>query len=122
MLQSHQQIGKLDRRITFIKKVIEDGDSNEDKIVGWEEVAINPTVSASKNDLQGYEAMIADRLTYVQPTDWMIRFEDGRNKTTEMRLVYETRVYAILAITEPRGQRKRFLEVKTKLLDNEYFT
>lgn len=121
MLQSSQQIGKLDRRITFIQKIISTGESNEDKVDGWEPIATNPTISASKEDQQGFEAVIADRLTYIQPCKWVIRFEDGRNKDVKMRLVYETRVYEIQAITEVKGQRRRFLEVMTKLLDNTFF-
>lgn len=120
MLQSKQQIGRLDRRVTFVKPIYETGDSNEDKIVGWEEIDSAPTVSARKEDLQGYEAMIGDRLTYVQPAKWTIRHRADLNE--RMRLVYKTRVYAIHSITEPGEGRRRYLEVNTKLLDNEYFT
>lgn len=122
MLQSPKRFSRLDRKVTFIEKVIEDGESNEDKLTGWQEVATNPTVSASKEDLSGYEALIADRLTYVQPVKWTVRYEDGKDKTVQMRLVYETRVFEIQAITEPKEGRRRYLEVMTKIVDTEFFT
>jgi SPP1 family predicted phage head-tail adaptor len=122
MLQSTQQIGKLDRLVTFIERIISTGESNEDKTDGWQEIATTPTIWASKEDQQGYEAVIADRLTYIQPCKWIVRYEDAVGKNEKMRLVYESRVYEIQAITDLSGQRKRYLEVVTKLLDNEYFT
>lgn len=122
MLQSRKRFSSLDRRVTFIEKVIEDGESNEDKVTGWTEVTTNPTIAASKEDLAGYEALIADRMTYVQPVKWIVRYEDAKDKTVQMRLVYEIKVYEIQAIIEPKEGRRRFLEVMTKLVDNEFFT
>ncbi|HMJ67589.1 MAG TPA: head-tail adaptor protein [Cyclobacteriaceae bacterium] len=122
MLQSQKRFSQLDRKVTFIEKVITDGDSNEDYTNGWQEAATNPTVSAGKEDLAGYEALIGDRITYVQPVKWTVRYEDGRDKTVRMRLVYEKKVFEIQAIVEPKEGRRRYLEVMTKLIDTEFFT
>ena len=48
MLQAREQIGSLDREIIFLQKIIVDGDSNEDKIEGWEEIDTDPLVPASR--------------------------------------------------------------------------
>jgi SPP1 family predicted phage head-tail adaptor len=114
-----QRVPRLDRRVTFIQAVTETGDSNEDKITEWEEIGDFPTVWAEKMERGGSEHVVADRVTYAQPTQWMIRWRDDLN--VRMRLVYETQVYEILAITEGE-ERRRFLKLITSVLDNISFT
>ena len=112
-------IGKLDRDISFIEPIIEDGDSNEDKISGWRLIDSYPTVSASKKELNGTVYTQADRLTYTQQTEWIIRYRDDLNP--RMRIVYNTKVYEIINIVEPDENRNRYLKIVSNLLDNVYF-
>jgi SPP1 family predicted phage head-tail adaptor len=120
MLQTKQYIGRLDREITFIKPIIDNGESNEDRIDGWEEIDIYPTVSASKKELNGTVYTQSDRLTYTQQTEWTIRYRADLN--VRMRVVYNSKVYEIINIIESDENRNRFLKVITNLLDNVYFT
>lgn len=121
MLQSKEQIGRFDREITFLQKIEEDGNSNEDKTIGWEEIDNYPTVSAKKRNLKGIEVPIADRLNAIYPVVFTIRFRDDVNE--KMRVVCEGKVYEITApIEEPEEGRRRYLNVYANLVDNEYWT
>lgn len=122
MLHSNEQIGKLDREISFIQPAYETGDSNEDKVTDWELVDGYTTVSAGKKELKGTELVAADRIMYFQPTEWTIRYPDNLSDLTgKMRIVCATRVYEITSIIEGEG-RNRFLKIMTSLLDNVFFT
>jgi SPP1 family predicted phage head-tail adaptor len=120
MLQHKQLIGRLDREITFIQSLIENGESNEDRIDGWEEIDNYPTVSAAKKELAGTVYTQNDRLTYTQQTEWIIRYRDDLNP--RMRVVYSGKVYEIINITDLDESRNRWLKVTTNILDNVYFT
>src|SRR5687768_15947004 len=114
-------IGKMDRRVTFIKPIIENGTSNEDKVTGWEVIDSNDTVWAEKIERSGSKFIQEDRVALVMQTDWRIRFRTDLNGS--MRLVYNTLVYNITAFSEMSDEsRKRYTMVNTTLLDNIYFT
>lgn len=114
-------IGKLDRRITLIKPIIVAGDSNEDKISNWEEIATTANVWASKLERSGAVYAQSDRLTYAQQTEWVIRYRTDLN--IRMRVVSEdSQGYEISSITELKGSRKRYLKIVTTLIDNWYWT
>lgn len=112
-------VPRLDREITFIQPVIETGDSNEDKVVGWEEVDAYPNDWAAMEDTSGKELTVNERLTYVQMTKWIMRHRT--DITTRLRLVYNTQVYEIVALGEYEN-RRRYMRVMTNLLDNIFFT
>jgi hypothetical protein len=120
-LQSKTNIGQLDHEITFIKPIIEQGTSGEDKITGWEEIDDEPDDNARRIEQGGSTQVQADRLTFSQQTTWQIR-ADRPALNIRMRLVYDTQVYEILNISPAGEGRNRFLNVVTNLLDNEYFT
>jgi head-tail adaptor len=120
MLKSKDKIGTLDREITFIKAIIENGVSNEDKITGWEEIDSYPNVTAKKLEEGGSTFMDNERVTYVRNTTWIIRFRDDLN--VRMRLVWDTQVYQILNIAEVGETRRRYMEVTTSLIDQVFFT
>lgn len=114
-------IGRLDRRVTFIQEVVTTGDSNEDKVTGWEVIDSNDTVWAGKLERSGSKFVQDDRVTFVQQTDWIIRFRTDLN--VRMRLVYDTQVYSITNIAEhSKATRERYMLINTTLLDNIYFT
>ncbi len=115
-------IGKLDRRITFIEPIYETGESNEDKVIGWETVEYYERISANKKELKGNELVAGDRVMYFQPTQWTVRYPSSLSDlTVKMRIVHDMRVYEITSIIEGDG-RKRFLKIMTNLLDNVVFT
>ena len=109
------RIGRMDRRITIIQKDISNGDSNEDKLVAWVELA---TVWARKEDLRGKELVVADKPTFMYLTVWSLR--KLNTITANMRIVYKQQVYEIVQISEGEG-RERWLDITTNLLENEFF-
>jgi SPP1 family predicted phage head-tail adaptor len=113
-------IGKLDRRITIIQAITETGDSNEDKITGWEEIELNPNLWAQKIERNGNTLVQSDRVSFSQQTNWVIRFRDDLN--VRMRLVYDGQMYEILNISERKGDRLRYTDLETQFLDNEYYS
>lgn len=113
-------IGRLDRRVTFVNPVYAIGTSNEDKIIGWETIDNNNTVWAQKIERSGQTLVDQDRVKFVQVTTWMVRFREDLN--IRMRLVFDTQVYEIVNISEADKGRDRYLKIETSLIDNEYFT
>jgi len=120
MLKGKEEIGTLDREVCFIQPILEQGDSNERKIVGWEQIDNYPNVSARKIESTGSTFVVNERITFSQQTTWIIRYRDDLN--VRMRLVWDTKMYEILNIAEYLQGRKRFMEVNTQFLDNEFFT
>ena len=114
MLQSKLRAGQLDREITFITKTVTVGTANSDYINGWTN---GTTVWAKKTDLPGTELVVDDRVTLVQKTTWTIRYMTGL--TTQMRIVYNGKIYEILSIVENEGSRDRWLDISSNLLDTE---
>ena len=120
MLLSKIRRGELDRQITFIKKVISVGASNSDHVDSWIEVATDPTVFARKKDLSGQDIIQNEQIVYTQRTEWTIDYRS--DLTTENRLVYGGKVFAILAITDNESGRERYLDVMSSQLNTETWT
>lgn len=120
MLQSKVNIGELDRKITFIKKVIGTNAFNEDAEASWVVVDSNPTVWARVREKPGKEMTLADRITHVRSTLFTIRH---RSDIAEMnRVVYNGRPYNIHSVTENGEGRQRFIDILAEIIDNETWT
>lgn len=120
MLQSKIRRGELDREITFIRKDIEDGDYNEDKLLSWVMIDTDPIVWARVVDKGGNEVVIADRITSLMKTIFTIDYRE--DVTRDMRVVFRGRPYEIVSITENGGSRERYLDVTGELIDTEFWT
>lgn len=107
MLSHKEQIGRLDRRITFQSKVIGTNTSNEDEERGWVNIATNPTVYASVDDYRGSEQFVADKMNEFQTSVFVIRYRDDIKVT--MRILFDGLAYNIHSI-EKVG-RKRYLKL-----------
>lgn len=107
MLSSKEQIGKLDRRVTFQSKIVGENESNEDEETGWENIDTNPTVWASKNERSGNEAYRADKLTDYLNVVFVCRYRN--DITPKNRLVCDGIPYNILAVAEI--SRKRYMSI-----------
>ena len=110
------RVGRMDRRISFLQRIITDGTSNEDYTGGWEKVDSVPDVWAFKQDLRGKEVVIADRVQFMYLTNWTIRYRSDLKAS--MRLVFGTQVYEIITIAEGEG-RGGYTDVVTNILENE---
>jgi SPP1 family predicted phage head-tail adaptor len=107
------RIGELDRRITFQEKVIQENEYNEDKTSDWQDIPVNPTVSASARPLVGAESLEADKVTYREITVFLIRYRNDLN--VKLSLLFEGVRYNITSIIEPAGYRKTLLEIRAYL-------
>lgn len=110
MLNVRENIGQLDRRITFQQKVVGSNESNEDEETGWENIATNPTVWASHSDYRGNEQFGADKINAFQTSLFVIRYRE--DITVEMRILFDGLAYDIHSI-EKIG-RKRFLQISAE--------
>lgn len=109
MLNSRENIGKLDRRITFQEKIIGSNASNEDEETGWQNVATNPTVWASKDERTGSESYRADKLVDYNSIYFICRYRS--DITAVMRVVCEGVAYNIVS-PPVEISRRRFLSVE----------
>lgn len=107
MLATKEQIGRLDRRMTFQQVVIGSNESNEDEETGWEDVV---TIWVSRVDQAGVEKYAADRLTGFQGSIFVGRWRD--DVTIKMRGVCEGIAYNIISISEIG--RRRFMQIVTE--------
>lgn len=103
MLQSREQIGKLDRRITFQSMIVGSDESNADVEAGWEDVA---TVWASVTDNTGHESLQADQMAAVRSTEFTIRH---RTIDEKWRISFDGDLYDIVSVKRP--DRNRYLKI-----------
>lgn len=126
MLNHKEQIGRLDRRITFQYKDVGENESNEDEELGWNNITTNPTVWASKNERSGNEAYRADKLTDYLNVEFVCRYRG--DITPKHRIVCDGVPYNIIAVTEI--SRRRYMSIDCEsggqfigsALDGEGFT
>lgn len=109
MLSHKEQIGRLDRRITFQEKIVGDNESNEDEETGWQNVDTNPTVWASKTEKIGGESYRADKLTDYSNVIFVCRYRS--DITAKNRVVCEGVAYNITA-PPMELSRRRYLSIE----------
>jgi SPP1 family predicted phage head-tail adaptor len=120
MLQSRIRRGELDREITFLKKIIGSNETNEDEDLGWTRVATDPDVFAKVIQRPGKEMMIADKPTFVQTTLFIVDYRT--DLTIDNRIHFNSKVYAILSVTEHESGRDRYTEIAAEILSNILWT
>ena len=104
MLQSKEQIGKLDRRILIQLKETETVASNEEFEKGWSEYS---QCWARVDEKSGGEYYRDDKLTAVTVADFFVRYQRGI--TEDMRIVYNGRYYGIKSLIYL--DRKRYIKI-----------
>lgn len=109
MLSTRQHIGRLDRRITFQEKIVGDNESNEDEEEGWQNIASNPTVWASKTERSGGENYRADKLTDYDVVTFICRYRS--DITAKHRVVCDDIAYNIISPPQEIS-RRRFLSIE----------
>lgn len=120
MLQSRIRRGELDREVTFLKPVKTSNATNEDEVQRWTEITNDPTVAAKVIQRPGREVVLADRITFVQTTMFII--DHREDLTGENRVYYNGKVYNILSITEHESSRDMYTEIAAEVLENEIWT
>lgn len=111
MLQAKEQVGKMDRRITFQESIIITNASNEDEQTGWQDLALNPSVWANVVDrigaASGGEEYRAEKLTPYLVQEFNIRYRS--DITTAMRIMYDGVRFNIITIQNIG--RKRYMKI-----------
>jgi len=121
MLQNRMRRGEMDRKITFVKKVIGTNSFNEDKEISWQAVPVNPIVWARMRQSKGTEVVIADRINYAQVTTFTCDYRDDVTEI-DFRVVFNTRMYNILSITPNEASRGMYIDVVCTIVDTETWT
>jgi SPP1 family predicted phage head-tail adaptor len=107
MLSAKEHIGRLDRRITFKQKVTGTDESNQEKVLGWEDIDTSPTVWASVEENSGSENIQANQLRGVETAVFTIRYRTDISVLNV--IVYQGLKWDIHFIGELG--RKRFLKI-----------
>lgn len=103
MLQSKEQIARLDKRIILQQIATETDVSNADAEESWEDVA---TVWAKVESSRGSEQLEADQVKSVHDLTFTIRTRTVRN---DWRISYAGKYYEIDSV-EP-SDRNRFMKI-----------
>lgn len=107
MLQHKEEVGRMDKRVTFEKKIFSTDASNQHKVTGWEEIASNPTVWANVEYKSGSENFESDQLVAVKVASITIRYRT--DLTPENRVIVGEEIFNIHTVLEV--SRKRFLKL-----------
>lgn len=103
MLTTKEEIGKMDRRVTFQRKVYTTNASNERAISGWEDISTRPEEWANVEEGSGSEVIQGEQLTGLTTARITTRYRS--DITIENRISYNSKYYDIHAIIEV-GRRR----------------
>jgi len=117
MLQTRVRRGELDRELIFIKKNITDAVIGEDYVESWSRVVANSDVYGRKRELAGSEVVVDNQVKYYQKTVFVV--DHRTDLTTNNRVIYNAKVYEIIAITDNEMGRGTYIDVVSSLLDTE---
>ena len=101
----HDTIGRMDRRITIMQEIIEDGESNEDKVTGYEPVDNNPNPWARVVNEIGDTVVEQDRVKHLQQTIFFVRYRT--DVTNKNKVVHNGKMYSVLSAIEDGEKRKQ---------------
>lgn len=107
MLQHKEDIGRMDKRITFQEKVFGTDASNQHKVTGWEDITTNPEVWANVEYKSGSEEFESGQVVAVKTASIGVRYRT--DLTPENRAIVGYEIFNIHAIIEVG--RKRFLRL-----------
>lgn len=121
MLQHKYQVGRFDRKILILKKVVTINSFNGESEDWQGEVYKRPWAMEAALGIggKGNETVLADKTTAVRKTTLVVRYDSTIDE--EMRVVLYDQVYGIISVKQPQGIRKRFLELECEFLEGEVF-
>jgi SPP1 family predicted phage head-tail adaptor len=120
MLQSRIRRGEMDKRITFLKKVLDTNTTNEDEVTSWQPITTNATVWTKVIQFVGREVVVADQIQSVFRTQFVIDYRS--DLTEDMRILYNNKLYNIISIIEHESSRNGYLLVAADVIPNETYT
>jgi SPP1 family predicted phage head-tail adaptor len=98
-------IGRMDRRVTIMQEIISDGESNEDKVTGYEPVDNNPNPWARVVNEIGDTVVEQDRVKHLQQTIFYVRYRT--DVTIKNKIVHNGKMYSVLSAIEDGEKRKQ---------------
>ncbi len=107
MLQSREQVGKLDRKITIQKPIFEANEVGNQVVTGWENLASSPTPWANVIEGYGNEELQAQQIVGIKASTFTIRYRT--DVSTEHRILHRDEVYNIRTMLEIG--RKGYLKI-----------
>lgn len=119
MLKSKTDIGKMDKRITIIKKVITIDSTYNTEVETW---VLHKLTWAQEDAGLGYgtEIIQADKNTATRRSGYVVRYDSTINE--KMRIVFDGKVYDIVSVKLPDANRKRFLKLDCDYLEGVIWT
>lgn len=118
--QFENTVGRMDRRITIMQPIVSDGDSNEDKVTGYELVDTNPEVWARVVNDTGDTVMVQDQAKHMQQSVFIIRYRD--DITIKHKVVHNGKMYSVLSAIEFGEQRKQRTKITGEYLKDYVIT
>lgn len=103
-----------------MQEIIADGDSNEDKVTGYEPIDTNPQVWARVQNETGDTDVIGDQVKHVQSTVFTIRYRT--DITIKNKIVHNSKMYSVLSAIEAGEHRKRFTRISGEYLKDYVIT
>lgn len=116
----HDAIGRMDRKITIMQEIIEDGESNEDKVTGYELIDSNPNPWARVVNEIGDTAVDQDRVKHLQQTMFFVRYRT--DITNKNKIVHEGKMYSVLSAIEDGEKRKRRTKITGEYMKDYVIT
>lgn len=88
-----------------MQEIIEDGESNEDKVTGYEPVDNNPNPWARVVNEIGDTVVEQDRVKHLQQTIFFVRYRT--DVTNKNKVVHNGKMYSVLSAIEDGEKRKQ---------------
>ena len=107
MLQHKEEIGRMDKRVTFQEPIYGTDASNQHKITGWQDIDTNPEVWANVEYTTGSEGFESDQLVAVKVAKISVRYRT--DLSTTHRAIVGSEIFNIHSIIEVG--RKRFSKI-----------
>lgn len=113
-------IGLMDRKITIMKEIISDGESNEDKVTGYEPIENNSTPWARVENEIGDTVVEQDRVKHLQQTLFFVRYRT--DVTIKNKIVHNSKMYSVLSAIEDGENRKQRTKITGEYLKEYVIT
>lgn len=120
MLNSKYQIGRFDRKITLLQPIAAVSVSGGPKSSGYEQLDTDPEPWAMVRNKLGGEVIENDKITHVQQTIFTVRYRT--DITLDVRIVHESKMYAIHSFAESGETRRRFLDITAEYVKEYVLT
>jgi head-tail adaptor len=112
--------GKLDKRIIIVEPIITDGDSNEDKVDGYEIIDTDPRPYARVTYKVGDTVVEGNQVKHIRTVE--IELRHRTDITIKNKVVIDNEMFSVLS-SVPLGEiRNRFTKISGEYLKDYVIT